>query len=122
MARWLVDGLNVIGSRPDGWWRDRPAAMGRLVDELEDFARASGDDVAVVFDGRDAALGSPREHVEVSFAPSADDAIAGRVAGSGGALAVTVVTSDRELARRVSAHGADVLGTGDFRRRLQRDG
>ena len=34
--RLIVDGMNVIGSRPDGWWRDRPGAMRRLVEKLED--------------------------------------------------------------------------------------
>ena len=33
--RWLVDGMNVIGSRPDGWWKDRHAAMAGLVESLE---------------------------------------------------------------------------------------
>ena len=43
--------MNVIGSRPTGWWRDRPGAMRQLVEELEAFAARSGDDVTVVFDG-----------------------------------------------------------------------
>jgi len=30
----LVDGANVVGSRPDGWWRDRAAAASRLRREL----------------------------------------------------------------------------------------
>ena len=34
MTRWIVDGMNVIGSRPNGWWRDRPGAMRALTDEL----------------------------------------------------------------------------------------
>src|ERR1700685_627690 len=33
-VRWLVDGMNVIGTRPDGWWRDRHRAMVNLVDLL----------------------------------------------------------------------------------------
>ena len=36
--RWLIDGMNVIGTRPDGWWRDRDAAMLRLVDRIERWA------------------------------------------------------------------------------------
>jgi hypothetical protein len=44
--------MNVIGSRPDGWWRDRRGAMRRLVESLERFAAAHPDDeVAVVLDG-----------------------------------------------------------------------
>src|SRR3954465_1661010 len=42
--------MNVIGSRPEGWWRDRDAAMARLVDLLERFAAETGDDVTVVFE------------------------------------------------------------------------
>jgi predicted RNA-binding protein with PIN domain len=111
VARWLVDGNNVMGARPDGWWRDRHGAMQRLVHALDDLAAASGDEIAVVFDGR------PRDiqavEVEVAFAAHADDAIAGR-AGPG----VTVVTSDRELVARVQARGAGVTGSGAFRDRL----
>ncbi len=44
MERLVVDGMNVIGSRPDGWWRDRAAAARRLVGRLEALAEASGDD------------------------------------------------------------------------------
>src|SRR4051812_50200111 len=56
MARWLVDGMNVVGSRPDGWWRDRDGAMRRLVAELDAFAAPTGEPVAVVFDGRPPAI------------------------------------------------------------------
>ena len=48
--RWLVDGMNVIGTRPDGWWKDRDAAMLRLVDLLERWVAGGGDHVTVVFE------------------------------------------------------------------------
>ncbi|MFL5828545.1 MAG: RNA-binding protein, partial [Solirubrobacteraceae bacterium] len=48
--RWYVDGMNVIGTRPDNWWRDRDAAMLRLVDLIERWAAAEGEDVVVVFE------------------------------------------------------------------------
>jgi predicted RNA-binding protein with PIN domain len=105
----IVDGNNVMGSRPDGWWRDRPAAMQRLVDELEAHAAATDEEVAVVFDGRDRELRA--ERVAVAFAPHADDAIAARARPG-----VTVVTSDRELAERARAAGAAVVGAGAFLR------
>ena len=38
--RWVVDASNVIGSRPDGWWRDRAGAARRLVAALDALARA----------------------------------------------------------------------------------
>lgn len=101
--RWLVDGNNVMGARADGWWRDREGAMQRLVDALDDLAATTGDEMAVVFDGRDRGLQAT--HADVVFAPHADDAIADRAAPG-----VTVVTSDRELARRARAAGADVVG------------
>jgi predicted RNA-binding protein with PIN domain len=120
-VRWLVDGMNVVGSRPDGWWRDRHAAMLRLVDSLERFATATGHEVAVVFDGRPFEL-DRGGRVEVGFAPggrnAADDAIAERVAEDAEPGTLTVVTSDGELSERVRAAGADVETAGSFRRRL----
>jgi uncharacterized protein YaiI (UPF0178 family) len=117
MARLLVDGMNVVGSRPTGWWRDRRRAMRELVAELERYARESGDEVAVVFDGRPFELGA--EHVEVAFASrrgrdAADDDIAARAGPE-----LTVVTSDSRLAERARTAGARVLGAGAFRRRLE---
>ena len=103
MTRWLVDGNNVMGSRPDGWWRDRHGAMQRLVNQLDDLASRTGDEVVVVFDGHDRDLQATR--VEVAFAAHADDLIAQRAAPGW-----TVTTSDRELVRRVEANGAEVVG------------
>jgi hypothetical protein len=117
VTRWVVDGMNVIGSRPDGWWRDRRAAMRRLVDELGRLA----DPVTVVLDGRPFDLdGGP---VEVRFASrrgpdAADDDIAALVAADPDPGDLRVVTSDSALESRVRAHGAAVEGAGSFRRRL----
>ena len=79
MSRWIVDGMNVIGSRPTGWWRDRPGAMRALVVELEGFAERGGEAVTVVFDGKPIELES--DSVCVMFASrrgrnAADDDIA----------------------------------------------
>jgi predicted RNA-binding protein with PIN domain len=120
MTRWIVDGMNVIGSRPTGWWRDRPGAMRGLVAELEGFAARTGDAVTVVFDGRPFELGS--DSVEVMFASrrgrnAADDDIATLVQ-HGDPAKLSVVTSDGDLAGRVRAAGAAVVGAGEFRRRL----
>jgi predicted RNA-binding protein with PIN domain len=120
-VRWLVDGMNVVGSRPDGWWRDRRGAMRRLIDALERFAAETGDDVAVVFDGRPFEF-QAGGRVNVGFAPggrnAADDAIAERVADDPDPGSLTVVTSDGELTERVRAAGADVVTAGSFRRGL----
>ena len=121
MSRWIVDGMNVIGSRPDGWWRDRRGAMRRLVEELGPLARAGGEPVTVVLDGRAFDLdGGP---VEVRFASrrgpnAADDEIAAIVAADAEPVDLLVVTSDADLGRRVREHGATVEGAGAFRRRL----
>jgi predicted RNA-binding protein with PIN domain len=119
--RWIVDGMNVIGSRPTGWWRDRPGAMRDLVEELDAFAGRSGDQVTVVFDG--SPFGLESDTVDVLFASrrgsnAADDDIAALVERDGDAGGVSVVTSDRDLARRARAAGAAVVGAGEFRRRL----
>jgi predicted RNA-binding protein with PIN domain len=113
--------MNVVGSRPDGWWRDRRGAMRALIERLEEFAAATGDEVAVVFDGRPFELeGGGR--VEVGFAPggrnAADYAIAEWVEGDDDPGSITVVSSDAELVSRVRAAGADVAAAGSFRRRL----
>src|SRR5215217_1543776 len=80
----VVDGNNVMGSRPDGWWKDRAGAARRLVEQLGAWAAQSGDDVLVVFDGpRPPEMPAP-ERVEVRFArrrgpDAADDDIAALV-------------------------------------------
>lgn len=121
MARWLVDGSNVVGSRPDGWWRDRRAAFRRLTGELASFARSGGHELTVVFDG-DADGNDPHPEVVVAWAPSADDRITSLVRADGDPSSLTVVTSDRELRTRVEALGAAVSGAGTFRRRLDGGG
>ena len=113
-SRLIVDGMNVIGSRPDGWWRDRRGAIRRLVEQLsrvDDY-----DPVVVVLDGKPFDLVS--DDVDVRFASrrgpnAADDDIAAMAAEGD-----TVATSDAELERRVRAKGAEVIGGGEFRRRL----
>jgi rRNA-processing protein FCF1 len=118
VTRWLVDGMNLIGSRPDGWWRDRPRAMRELVDELKGLREP----VTVVFDGRPFELPEPGS-VEVLFASrrgrnAADDDIAELVSSADEPEQWRVVTSDRELGERVRERGAQVVGVGAFRKRL----
>ena len=116
---WVVDASNVIGSRPDGWWRDRPAAARRLVAELDRFAGATGEPVVVVLDGGEPPAAERAEVVVASRRgrDGADDEIVALLQDRG-ADGVRVVTSDAELVRRVRALGADVEGAGGFRRRL----
>jgi predicted RNA-binding protein with PIN domain len=120
--RWLVDGMNVIGTRPDGWWRDRDAAMLRLVDLLERWAAAEGEDVVVVFE-RPPSPPIRSSVIEIAHAPrpranAADDEIIRLLQGEAQPATVRVVTSDRWLADRASAAGATVEGADSFRRRV----
>jgi predicted RNA-binding protein with PIN domain len=122
-VRWLIDGMNVIGSRPDGWWKDRRGAMVRLVTQLENWAAANGEDVTVVFEYPP----SPpirSSVIEVAHAPrprrdSADDEIVRRLKADSEPGAVRVVTSDRWLADRVHAAGATVQPADSFRSQLE---
>ncbi len=120
--RLLVDGNNVMGSRPDGWWRDRAGAARRLAEEIAAWARREGHNVAVVFDGQPFAHSA--EGIEVAFAErrgrdAADDVIAARVAADPYPGGLIVVTSDAGLAERVRRAGVQVQGAGAFRRRLE---
>ena len=106
--------MNVVGSTPDGWWRDRRGAMKRLAEALSVYVSETGDRITVVFDGQPFEVEAPG--VDVAFAPHADDEIV-RIAASGTGD-VTVVTSDRELRERVQSHGAATFPARSFRQRL----
>jgi hypothetical protein len=122
--RRVVDAMNLIGSRPDGWWRDRRGAIERLLAELERWAGASGERVTVMLERPPAPpLGS--ELVEVAWAPraganSADAEILRRLADWLAEGEVIVVSSDRDLAERARALGAEVEPASGFRSRLER--
>ena len=115
--------MNVIGSKPDGWWRDRAGAMRRLAAQLGAYAADTGDSVTVVFDGEPFELEVPLE-LEVAFAPggpnAADDEIVARLEAEPDPSRVSVITSDGALSERARALGADVIGAGGFRRELRR--
>lgn len=120
--RWLVDGMNVIGTRPDGWWRDRDGAMLRLVKQLEAWAAHEGEDVTVVFE-RPPSPPIRSTVIEVAHAPrpradAADDEIIRRLQAEPEPARVRVVTSDRWLADRAWAAGASVEGADSFRIRI----
>lgn len=122
----LIDAMNVLGSRPDGWWRDRDGALVRLVGQLERWAAERDDEVIVVADGY-AVDGLPAGRhgaLELVYAgrrdrDAADDVLVARVAelAAAGPTTVTVVTADRGLRARVEPLGALVEGP---RRLLER--
>jgi predicted RNA-binding protein with PIN domain len=124
-VRLLVDGMNVIGTRPDGWWRDRDAAMARLVNRLERWAAHSGDDITVVFERKPRPpLDSPV--IEVAHAPrqganAADDEIVRRVRDDPEPTKIRVVTSDHLLSDLVRGFGATVEPAAPFRNRIEED-
>ena len=122
----VVDGANVVGSVPDGWWRDRAGSAQRLIERVGGVAErgiAAGElglpedlwfpEWSVVVEGAAKAVASTTPGVEIVRAEaSGDDAIvaeARRLVDLG--RTVTVVTSDRELAARVTEGGAAVRGT-----------
>jgi predicted RNA-binding protein with PIN domain len=123
--RRLVDAMNVIGTRPDGWWKDRHGAMVRLVGRLERWATDSGEEVTVVFeDEPEPEIGS--EAVAIAYAPrqgpdAADDEIVRLLEEDPDPGEVTVVTSDHALVDRVRELGATVEPAASFRRRLDED-
>jgi hypothetical protein len=119
-AMLVVDAANVIGSRPDGWWRDRAGAARRFVDSMR---RAVGDGrldapVVVVLEGRarDGEDEGERGGVRVVHAAGEGDDTIAEVAGEHpGAV---VITADRALAERVRASGAAVRGPRWLRERI----
>lgn len=116
--------MNVIGSRPTGWWRDRPGAIRELLGRLQRLVATAGDGVVLVLDWPPPDLGEGiHGGVRVAHATrrgrdAADDRIVSLVAADPEPTSLLVVTSDRELRRRVTDLGAEVCGAGELLRRL----
>ena len=121
----VVDAANVVGSVPDGWWRDRHAANERLRDRLRDvaatgldpaggrvpdWARRPGLEVVLVVEGRARAVPGIETVRVVPASGSGDDAVVEVVRRDGAGRRCLVVTSDRELRARVLTLGAEVAG------------
>jgi hypothetical protein len=118
----LVDVANVVGSRPDGWWRDRRGAAERLLGRLaglvgRTLTGPAGSDLTVeqvvaVVEGQARDAAAP-EGIRVVRAPgSGDDALAECAAAlAGKQTSLLVVTADRGLRARLPA-GAAVTGPG----------
>ena len=120
--RWIVDAMNVIGSRPDGWWNDPEKAMRDFTRLLDAHAGSTGKDITVVFD-KDPGRLPETSHIDVVIArrrgrDAADYEIEQLVAGNEDPQRLKVVTSDRDLAGKVRGAGAKVVSSGTFRREL----
>lgn len=129
-ARLVIDAMNVIGSRPTGWWRDRDGAARELAERLRLLCRTFGDDVTLVLDGGPVA-DLPAGELELGGAgrlrvlyaarrgrDAADDRIVGLVEDDPDPPGIVVVTSDRALRDRVLGLGARTSGPGGLLRRL----
>ncbi len=152
MLHLVVDAANVVGSRPDGWWRDRAGAARRLAGSIvavlvsrpedlvelldgttPDSAETAGSDLAVaavqvhlVLEGAAGAVEDLPTHplLDVVHAPADGDSAIVDLVGRlvGGPGRVLVVTADRALRARVRAAGAEVTGPGTFRAALPEPG
>ncbi|GLB68096.1 NUDIX domain-containing protein [Arthrobacter mangrovi] len=129
----VVDAANVVGSRPDGWWKDRAGAACRLLDALAPAvadglpagllgmdAHTAWPHTVVVLEGAaKAAAGTTAPRLEVARAGgTGDDEIVARVEAlmqDDGGAPVTVATSDRGLRQRVEELGARSIGAGALR-------
>ena len=116
--------MNVIGSRPDGWWKHRRGAMDGLVDQIERWASSEGQRVTVVFE-RPTSPPIRSAVIEIAHAPmaaanSADDEIVRLVQADDRPEDINVVTSDSNLADRVRSAGASAYPASSFRSLIDR--
>jgi len=108
----VIDAANVVGSRPTGWWRDRPGAARRFTEQVRATVTAGGLDppVTVVLEGR-ARAGADEvvaDGVQVVHASGEGDDTIAAIAEAN--HEVVVVTADRALAERVRSAGGEVVG------------
>ncbi|MEV0375760.1 NTP pyrophosphohydrolase [Streptomyces sp. NPDC050636] len=113
----IVDAANVVGSVPDGWWRDRHGAAERLRDALPGYAATGLPglvgpplEMVLVVEGAARGVTSVEGVRVVSAGGSGDDRIVQLVADEGSGRECLVVTADRGLRERVEALGARVTG------------
>jgi predicted RNA-binding protein with PIN domain len=119
--RWIVDGNNVMGARPDRWWNDRRAAAHRLAQHVAEWCRSHDESVVVVFDGPldddTRQLGGGNLVVVEARRRgrnAADHDIVAMAHEYDGPEQLLVVSSDRGLVARLPA-SATTMGAGAFR-------
>jgi len=117
----LVDAANVIGSRPTGWWKDRPGAARAFVERVQTAVRTGQltEPVVVVLEGQARAGVEPglADGVTVAHAPrSGDDQLLEVISGAD--APVTLVSADRALSEQARTLGAHVVPPGWLLERL----
>ena len=122
--KWIVDAMNVIGSRPDRWWIDPDEAMRAFAQAVDAHAAARGKDITVVFD-KDPSRLPKTPHIQIVIAArrghnAADYEIERLVKTAEDPASVRVVTSDRRLIEKVTSFGSKVVWSGRFRAELDR--
>ena len=123
-SRVFVDGNNVMGSRPDGWWRARAGAARRLVAEIIPLALGHGGVWTIVFDGKEPPRMPPSPeciivvHTGHGRRDGADDRIVELVHERSDRAASLVYTSDAKLRIRVKALGTQVMGSATLLRQI----
>lgn len=123
-SRIFIDGNNVMGSRPDGWWRDRAGAVRRLVTEIIPLALGHGGVWTIVFDGKEPPRMPPPPnclivvHTGHGRRDGADDRIVELLHERPDRAASLVYTSDAKLRTRVTALGTQVMGSGTLLRQI----
>jgi hypothetical protein len=118
----VVDAMNVIGSKPDGWWRDRAGAIERLVERVDRWAEGGDERVTVMLEHEPRSPLRP-ERIEIAWAhdggrDAADREILARLPDWLAEDEVTVVTSDRDLRAKAEALGAEIAASRPFRTAL----
>jgi len=123
----VIDGNNVMGAAADGWWRDRPAAVRRLLGRIQCYARSVDEDVVLVLDQLQADIAEgENDGGTVRSAPrrgpnAADDRIR-ELMEKVDASTTVVATSDRALAADIRAAGAEVIGARTFLDKIEAAG
>ena len=111
----LIDAANVIGSTPNGWWRDRPGAARAFVERVRASAATGrlAQPVVVVLEGKARGGVEPgvADGVTVLHALGGGDDTLLAVAADA-ASQVTLVSADRALCQRAKVLGADIARPG----------
>jgi predicted RNA-binding protein with PIN domain len=122
--KWIVDAMNVIGSRPDRWWNDPDEAMRAFAQTVDAHAAATGQEITLVFD-KDPGRLPETAHIQIVIAGrrgrnAADYEIERLVANEPDPASLWIVTSDRRLSDKVTTLGSKVVSSGRFRAELDR--